>query len=54
MKQDANVGHGLLQGVLSLDTIKGCQKNKDSEKTFVRTKEYVWRQNKDYVGRATC
>ena len=21
---------------------------------FVKTKEYVWRQNKDYVGGVTC
>ena len=24
------------------------------EKAFVRTKEYVWRQNTDYMGGATC
>ena len=23
-------------------------------KAFVKTKEYVWHQNKDYVGGATC
>ena len=26
----------------------------ETEKAFVRTKEYVCRQNKDYVGGATC
>ena len=28
----------------------GANKNNESEKAFVETKEYVWRQNKDYVG----
>ena len=28
--------------------------NNESEKTFMRTKEYVCHQNKDYVGGATC
>ena len=30
------------------------KKDVNSEKAFVRTKEYVWRQNKGYVGGATC
>ena len=29
-----------------LDMIKGHQKNNEIEKAFVRTKEYVWGQNK--------
>ena len=33
---------------------KGRQQNNESEKAFVKTKEYVWHQNKDYVGGATC
>ena len=33
---------------------KGWQQNKESEKAFVKTKECVWRQNKDYEGGATC
>ena len=33
---------------------KDRQLNNESEKAFVKTKEYVWSQNKDYVGGATC
>ena len=32
---------------------KGGQLDKVSEKAFVKTKEYVWRQTEDYVGVAT-
>ena len=32
----------------------GTNKNNESEKAFEKTKEYVWRQNGDYVGGATC
>ena len=28
----------------------GANKNNESGKAFVKTKEYVWCQNKDYVG----
>ena len=31
----------------------GYQSSWQSEKAFVRTKEYVWCRNKDYVGGAT-
>ena len=34
--------------------INANNKIQSSEKAFVETKEYVWRQNKDYVGGATC
>ena len=27
----------------------GANKNNESGKAYVKTKEYVWRQNKDYV-----
>ena len=40
-----------------LNTIKGRQKNNESEKdqkVFIRTKKCVWRKNKDYMGGATC
>ena len=37
-----------------LVTIKRVPIEHSSEKAFVKTKEYVWRQNKDYVGGATC
>ena len=33
---------------------KGRQQNNEGEKVFEKTKEFVWRQNKDYVGEATC
>ena len=33
---------------------KGCQQSNESEKAFVKIKENVWQQNKDYVGGATC
>ena len=33
---------------------KGHQLNNESGKDFAKTKEYVWRQNKYYVGGATC
>ena len=33
---------------------KRAQIENESEKAFLRTKEYVWHQNKDYVGGATC
>ena len=33
---------------------RGTNKNNESEKAFAKTKEYVWRQNKDYVGGAAC
>ena len=29
---------------------KGRQQNNESKKAFVKAKEYVWHQNKDYVG----
>ena len=34
--------------IICLYRIKGRQYNKESEKAFVRTKEDVWHQNKDY------
>ena len=39
---------------LSGQNESSANKNNESEKAFVKTKEYVWRQNKDYVGGATC
>ena len=39
---------------LSGQNESAANKNNESEKTFVKTKEYVWHQNKDYVGGATC
>ena len=39
---------------LSGQNEKERQLNNESEKAFVKTKEYVWSQNKDYVGGATC
>ena len=32
----------------------GTKKNNESKKSFVKTKEYVLRQNKYYLGGATC
>ena len=32
---------------------KGGLLNDESKKAFVKTKEYVWRHNKDYVGGVT-
>ena len=32
----------------------GANKNDESEKAFAITTEYVWTQNKDYLGGATC
>ena len=32
----------------------GANKNNESEKAVVKTKEYVWHQNKDYMGKTTC
>ena len=34
--------------------IKRAPVEQSSEKAFVRTREYDWRQNKDNVGGATC
>ena len=31
----------------------GANKTNESEKAFEKTKEYVWRKNKDYVGGAS-
>ena len=31
-----------------------ASKNNESEKAFVKTMEYFWLQNKDFVGGATC
>ena len=31
----------------------GANKKNESEKAFLKTKEYIWCQNKDYVGGAT-
>ena len=44
--------HGPVQ--LWMVSIRGCQQNNESEKAFVRTKEYVWQKNEDYMGGATC
>ena len=32
----------------------GSNKNNESEKAFVKTKEYIWRQNRDDDGAGTC
>ena len=32
----------------------GANKNNEREEAFCETKEYVWCQNKNYVGGATC
>ena len=32
----------------------GANNSKESEEAFCETKEYLWRENKDYVGGATC
>ena len=42
-----------LTGFLLLDILKYIENNNESEDAFCETKEYVWRQNKDYVGEAT-
>ena len=39
---------------LSSRNESGANKNKESEKAFVKTKDYVLRQNNYYVGGATC
>ena len=39
---------------LSGQNESGANSNNESEKAFVKTKEYDWCQNKDYVGGATC
>ena len=44
--------HSLLY--LSGRNEEGCQQKNESKKVFWKTKEYAWRQNKDYVGEATC
>ena len=43
-----------LQNITLFTKNKGHQYNNGSEKASMRTKEYVPRQNKDYVGGATC
>ena len=45
------VGHFI---VLSGLNESGANNNNESEKVFVKRKEYVWHQHKDYVGGATC
>ena len=42
----------LLLLYLSGQNKKRWQWNNESEKAFVKTKEYIWHQNKDYVGGA--
>ena len=38
---------------MSVQNKSGANKDNDNEKAFVETKEYVWHQNKNYVGGAT-
>ena len=38
---------------LSGQNESGANKNNEIEKAFVKTKEQIWLQNKDYVGGAT-
>ena len=48
-----NLNKKLLVLYLSGQNEKGRQQNNESEKAFVKTKEYVWPKNKDYVGGST-
>ena len=50
----ARANNGMLLFYLSGQNEKERQLNNESEKAFVKTKEYVWSKNKDYVGGATC
>ena len=39
---------------LSCQNENDANQDNEIEKAFVKTKEYVWPQNKEYVGGATC